>query len=212
MAGRYSINIVQCMNEPRTPSSWRVCGKPSPVPGARSRAGTGGDLGGWVGVTHPSSVTRSWGPPCGGWGPTVEGDLEELLVFENFLEEHHGKLVVVGGRHSYTVALHSRVSCGEDSERSALAGRTELLLSPQPSAAQHLCGGTGGSVYLLGGSRPPGTAIPGPRSLSSGLTLNVVQAELARLETWNKSSGKVVTELVPVGARDVMGERGDTQA
>lgn len=144
---------------------------PPPSLGLGAELALEGTSGAGSGVTHPSSVTRSWGPPCGGWGPTIEGDLEELLVFENFLEEHHGKLVVVGGRHSHTVALHSRVSCGEDSERSALAGRTELLLSPQPSAAQHLCGGTGGSVYLLGGSRPREPQSQGPGHSAQGSPL-----------------------------------------
>lgn len=196
------------MNEPQTPSSWRVCEKPALLPGAQSRAGPGGDLGGWVRGHTPLECDQELGPPCGGWGPTVEGGLEVLLVFQNLLEEHHGKLVVVGGCHSHAIALQFRVSCGEDSERSALAGRTEQLLSPQPSTGQHLCGSADGSVSPLGGSRPWEPQSQGPDH--SGLTLNVAQAELARLETWNKSSGKVVTVLVPVGARD-MWVSGETQ-
>ena len=51
-----------------------------------------------------------------GLRPTIEGDLEELLVFVNFLKEHHGKLVVVCGHHSDSVVLGSNVTCMVDGE------------------------------------------------------------------------------------------------
>ena len=92
-----------------------------------------------MGLFSPS-MTKSKVPE--GVRPTIEGDLEELPVFVNFLEEHRGNLVVVCGHHSDSVALDSRVTCMVDSEGSAHPGQGEGAIASSPaSTVWHLCGG-----------------------------------------------------------------------
>ena len=81
--------------------------------------------------------------------PTIEGDLEELPVFVNCLEEHRGNLVVVCGHHSDSVALSSNVTCMADTKELACPGQVEGAIASTPtSTGWHLCGGTGRSVTL----------------------------------------------------------------
>lgn len=42
---------------------------------------------------------------------TIQGGFEVLLFSRNLLEKYHGKLVIVGSSHLYTVAPYLRVTC-----------------------------------------------------------------------------------------------------
>lgn len=66
------------------------------------------------------------------------------------------------------------------------------------------------SIYVEAqGGLCPLWADPAPQEFQpqgphrSGLTLNIAQVEFTRLGTWDKSSDKVVTVLVPVAVKDV---------
>ena len=97
-----------------------------------------------MGLFSPS-MNKSWVAP--GVRPTIEDDLDILLVVINFLEVQYGKLVVVCGHHLCSVALDSSVTCMVDGEGSACPGQAEGAIDSYPDSTEwHLCGAAGRSL------------------------------------------------------------------
>lgn len=93
------------------------------------------------------SMTKSRVPV--GARPTIEVDLDVLLVVVNFLEVQYGKLIVVCGHHLRSVILDSSVTFMVDGEISDHPGQAEgAIASSLVSTVWHLCRGAGRSVPL----------------------------------------------------------------
>lgn len=78
----------------------------------------------------------------------------------------------------------------------------EQLLATQLPAQDSICVEAQEGLCPLWADPAPQALQPqGPHH--SGLTFNIAQVEFTRLGTWDKSSDKVVTVLVPVAVKDV---------